>query len=665
MSVASEAPAELARRLGGRPRAASWPPALSPVVAQVVERTRELGRFEMKAFLAAFPHVARSEYAQLRDAIPQCFRDLRAGPPGRGGWRVKASAHRAATASGETVTLEPMEVALDDQLDGAQGIVANRLAELLSHEALRRLVGAPALNSLRSLVRAVHGREPNLSKRSLAAALILRDGHELLASAELREALAEAAGVEHLARWHSGKGSALAFARALGLPEAYAGTLSARAPDDVEYLRSSVGLPPLADFQQKVKTDVAELLRSARRCVLTMPTGAGKTRTAVEFLRDYARDAGESGSFLWIAHTSELLDQAVESVRQVWMNSAGLPELRLDRRFAQHGRGDSADDECLAASTVGLQLVVATPARLINDLEDWRRTRPEALSQWLCAVKLIVIDEAHRAAAPQYQKLIEEFGGEHSRTKVLGLTATPFRNEYLTGFPELGTRELYKLFRKIARISDIEDPRVMLQERGVLSRPVEQRIETGSRMRVGTDADPGIESIESIDRRLAEDADRTGRRTLVFRHLLPVCQQLESRVIYFGPTVHDAEIVTFMLRANGIAAGFVSGGTRGAERRRAIADFKEGRLRVLCNCEVLTTGFDAPQTTHVVIARPTVSHVLFEQMVGRGLRGPQFGGTAECIVMHFVDDVDSDTPRLGYRAWRQVWGLEAPVAPVG
>ena len=67
MSVASEAPAELARRLGGRPRAASWPPALSPVVAQVVERTRELGRFEMKAFLAAFPHVARSEYAQLRD----------------------------------------------------------------------------------------------------------------------------------------------------------------------------------------------------------------------------------------------------------------------------------------------------------------------------------------------------------------------------------------------------------------------------------------------------------------------------------------------------------------------------------------------------------------------------------------------------------------------
>ena len=86
---------------------------------------------------------------------------------------------------------------------------------------------------------------------------------------------------------------------------------------------------------------------------------------------------------------------------------------------------------------------------------------------------------------------------------------------------------------------------------------------------------------------------------------------------------------------------------------------------MLCNCEVLTTGFDAPQTTHVVIARPTVSHVLFEQMVGRGLRGPQFGGTAECIVMHFVDDVDSDTPRLGYRAWRQVWGLEAAVESVG
>jgi len=254
---------------------------------------------------------------------------------------------------------------------------------------------------------------------------------------------------------------------------------------------------------------------------------------------------------------------------------------------------------------------------------------------------------------------MEEFGDDHASAKVLGLTATPFRNEYLKGYPELGTRELYKLFRKMARISDSEDPRLMLQQRGILSTPREVLIETGSKLTIQEpNGDSSIEAIERIDRRLAEDADTTARRTLVFRNLLPVCVIPTNRVIYFGPTVHDAEIMAFMLRASGIAAGFVSGATRGSERRRTIAEFKSGRLRVLCNCEVLTTGFDAPQTSHVVIARPTVSHVLFEQMVGRGLRGPQFGGTPECVVMHFVDEIATEGPRLGFRAWRKIWGLE-------
>src|SRR5690349_19928297 len=112
--MSTEAPAELARRLGGRPRAASWPPSLTPAVAFVVERTRELGRVEMKKFLEEFPHVTRGEYAQLRDAIPQCFRDLRAGPPGRGGWRVKSSATPLAGGAVESAPLDTMEVALDD-----------------------------------------------------------------------------------------------------------------------------------------------------------------------------------------------------------------------------------------------------------------------------------------------------------------------------------------------------------------------------------------------------------------------------------------------------------------------------------------------------------------------------------------------------------------------
>jgi superfamily II DNA or RNA helicase len=71
--------------------------------------------------------------------------------------------------------------------------------------------------------------------------------------------------------------------------------------------------------------------------------------------------------------------------------------------------------------------------------------------------------------------------------------------------------------------------------------------------------------------------------------------------------------------------------------------------------QVLTTGFDAPKVTHVVMGRPTVSQVLYEQMVGRGLRGAKFGGTSHCTIIDCVDDYRGNRPQLGYEAFREVW----------
>jgi superfamily II DNA or RNA helicase len=55
------------------------------------------------------------------------------------------------------------------------------------------------------------------------------------------------------------------------------------------------------------------------------------------------------------------------------------------------------------------------------------------------------------------------------------------------------------------------------------------------------------------------------------------------------------------------------------------------------------------------MARPTVSRVLYEQIVGRGLRGPLFGGTAVCTVVDCHDDFRGPRPELGYEAFRRVW----------
>ena len=57
-----------------------------------------------------------------------------------------------------------------------------------------------------------------------------------------------------------------------------------------------------------------------------------------------------------------------------------------------------------------------------------------------------------------------------------------------------------------------------------------------------------------------------------------------------------------------------------SERQRKLKLFKENKIQVITNFNVLTTGFDAPNIEVVVIARPTLSVVLYSQMIGRGLR---------------------------------------------
>ena len=70
-----------------------------------------------------------------------------------------------------------------------------------------------------------------------------------------------------------------------------------------------------------------------------------------------------------------------------------------------------------------------------------------------------------------------------------------------------------------------------------------------------------------------------------------------------------------------------------------IEQFRSGQLSVLSNYGVLTTGFDAPKVRAVVVARPTASPLLYEQMIGRGMRGPRFGGTEKCLVIDVEDNI--------------------------
>ena len=666
-------PRLIAEQMNGDPQHADWPKFYNLIVIWIVRKTRELGRLSKTKIVLRYPAVNERAFEYLAEAIPRAFPDLALTKTPEESFvcadsisnqTSQAQSSDSSSTSKIRFRYNTPQVAFDlvgklpeDKLHAVQII-----SEKLSRPDLLALVGKKSINSLRSLSKLIYRAEPSLSKESLAAALLIKFGYEIFAEKTIREVVAKRFGVNNVKRWVPGKNYALRFVREIGVADSFAGTPSASAPQDTEWVSGRVTLPELADFQKEVLQRCSNHLSTTGRCIMTLPTGAGKTRTAVELLLADFRNDSAPQTCIWVAHTQELLEQAVESVRQVWSASANLPTLRIDRRFANHSRGDGADEEMLSSGLDNCQLVVTTPQRILNDLERWETDRPELLETWVENVSLVVIDEAHRAAAPQYKKLLNALL-KFTEIRLLGLTATPFRKEYLQGLPELGTLELYDIFRNVAEpIATLgQDARQRLQERKVLAYPHEKPIQTGEKLGgslVSSGAVPTLHEIEAMDQTLASDADHTQRRSKVFMGLLDVAKDPTARILYFGPSVEDAEVISFMLRSKGITAGFVSGTTRSSERRRLISQFRSGELQALCNCEVLTTGFDSPQVSHVVIARPTVSHVLFEQMVGRGLRGPAFGGTETCQVINFIDDMGKNAPALGYNAWRQVWGVE-------
>src|SRR5262249_46816377 len=111
------------------------------------------------------------------------------------------------------------------------------------------------------------------------------------------------------------------------------------------------------------------------------------------------------------------------------------------------------------------------------------------------------------------------------------------------------------------------------------------------------------------------------------------------RILFFACSVEHSKFVCALLRFLDVPAAHIDGATPSGQRATILSKFKAGSITVLCNFGVLSTGFDAPQTDLIFIARPTSSVVLYSQMIGRGLRGPAIGGTETCKVIDVVDNI--------------------------
>ena len=365
------------------------------------------------------------------------------------------------------------------------------LAELFSHAELEAFLGQLVYTVRRSRVEET-GASRRGTKAELAAALVVRHGMDLLAQKEIRKRIARRRSTSESAvdwprRWLPGKAAAIRFVAETGFPSELTGTPDEETRPDFEFLEGRFDLKPLRDFQREVQIGFRDvLLRTGGRGIVTLPTGAGKTRVAVDSICDWLTGAwaeqeqGLGNTVLWLAHTEELCEQAYACFKQVWQNTASACPLLLFRFWGGYTREYGRFGEALAKLREQPAVLISTPQRIVNLVRSTDAGGQMLLEDLLATTGLTLIDEAHRAAAPMYREILKRFSTQ-AEMSVIGLTATPFRGLDA----QAGAKELRRLFERIIEPIDTlgENPRVRLQEHGYLSRPVWETIETHVLMR--------------------------------------------------------------------------------------------------------------------------------------------------------------------------------------
>lgn len=393
------------------------------------------------------------------------------------------------------------------------------------------------------------------------------------------------------------------------------------------YLKKEVQLKRLKDYQSKIFYDCFDYMNNTpfSRSIIQMPTGSGKTRTAMEIVCEIINSTNKN--VLWLANTEELCDQAFECFNEVW-DILGQHELDS----INHSRLKfklTIPDSKVHFHVATLQSINSRSKFL--KIADWGLNRTN--------LALVVIDEAHIAIAPTYLETINKL--LFMNAKLLGLSATPGRTIQKNNFEKDVNQQLSDFFfNKIFKIgnSDISDIEFLRNKR-ILSNAQYHTIEGATLENQCTSSE--LEEFVStmrfpsrIEKYLSDDG---GRNASIINSLKKLLIE-KKKILFFATSVNHSKLITALLKAEGFDSSHIDGQS-GSSRRRIINDFKNGKIQLLSNYGVLSTGFDDPKVDVVFIARKTNSIILYSQIIGRGLRGPEIGGTQICDIYTVSDNI--------------------------
>ena len=311
--------------------------------------------------------------------------------------------------------------------------------------------------------------------------------------------------------------------------------------------------------------------------LVVIPTGGGKTVLFADVIRRiFPRRA------LVLAHREELIFQARDKIQRV-------TGLRVDVEMGEYKAEDGLFDAArVVVSTIQTQCSGGDGGGRMAKFDPQR-------------FGVLIIDEAHHATSPSYRRVIEYYR-TNRLLKILGVTATPDRADEAA---------LGEVFQSVAFDYEVLDA---IHDGWLV--PIEQMmvhvdgldyssIRTTAGDLNGGDLASVLESEKNLQQIASASLDIIGRR----------------RALVFNASVKSAELTAeiFNRHRSGMAA-WVCGKTERDERRKILAAFAAGKVQVVCNCGVLTEGFDDPGVEVVIMGRPTKSRSLYSQMVGRSTR---------------------------------------------
>jgi len=344
-------------------------------------------------------------------------------------------------------------------------------------------------------------------------------------------------------------------------------------------------------------------------------------------------------SIVWLADKQELIDQACMEFHDTWeyLGSYSIPIQRWVKDSPH-----VIDKPQFICSTFGTLL-----------------SRGELLKK--IKVGLVVIDEAHMAIAPKWKKKVETTAIQMSNsTRVVGLTATPQRRVSKESEQLVDWFYANRLTIKDHGKGNLMD---WLEANEYLSFAEIREVGSEASVTLTAKEKKALEEVDSdysptFLKKLASQVLFNSEITKELDNLLS--EEPNRRILYFGTTVEQSKMISVWLRMRGYSALHLDGSSDSRVRQSGIEAFRQGNLQVLCNYGILTTGFDAPKTDVVFIARPTTSPVLYHQMVGRGLRGPKLRGTSKCVIVDVEFNVENHASRSRqmYTGYRELWSVD-------